>query len=241
MSILRRFLVCITAFLTFTLPPVAALRYWTPSMTSLMWQRRRPVVQTWVPLKDIAPSLKEMVIAAEDANFYRHHGVDFREMEASWKKNKRKKKYARGFSTITMQLARNLYLTPHKNIVRKGLEILIALEMEVLLPKDRILELYLNLIEWGDGVYGAEAAAEHYFSRPAKSLAPSQSAFLAAIVPNPRRWGRWPAGPYVSKRMDILQIRAGFGRDHATAPPELPEIPAEDESSGTGPGPETEP
>lgn len=195
-----------------------------------MWQRPGAVGQTWVPLPQISAALQSSVVSAEDATFYEHRGVDFREMRESLKKNRGKRKYARGFSTITMQLAKNLYLTPEKVIVRKILEIALAFEMEALLPKERILELYLNLVEWGPGVYGAEAASRHYFKKTADSLSSGEAAFLAAILPNPRKWGQWPPGPYVRKRMDVLQAKK--------KPLEpLPELP-EDEEIPENPRPE---
>lgn len=193
----------------FLFPYVVSLRFFHPVRTSYMLQRPGPVVLKWRPLNKIAPTLKRAVVNSEDALFYRHHGVDFHEMEASWKKNLRKRKYARGFSTITMQLARNLFLMPDKNLLRKGLEIVIALQMELVLPKDRILELYLNLVEWGKGIYGAEAAARHYFKKPAADLNPDEAAFLASILPNPRKWGQWPPGPYVNRRKGAILARIG--------------------------------
>jgi len=229
------------SLVTLLLPQVVSLRYFHPPMTAYVfersWERLGAFRMEWRPLAQMPEALKDAVVAAEDANFYRHHGVDFKEMRASWKKNQRKKKYARGFSTITMQLARNLFLTPHKNILRKGLEIAIALEMEAVLPKDRILELYLNLIEWGDGVYGAESAAEHYFKRPVASLTPDESAFLAAIIPSPRKWGRWPPGPYVRNRQAVLLSRIGArsarGAVPETAPAEpIPDLPNDSDDGG---------
>jgi len=160
--------IALGGFLVFTLPPVMSLRWAYPVRTAMMLLKPGPVDQRWVPMKDIAPALASAVVAAEDAAFYEHHGVDFKQMREAMEKNRRRKKYARGGSTITMQLAKNLYLTPRKFVFRKILEIGIAFEMELLLPKERILELYLNLIEWAPGVYGAEAAAQHYFRVPEK-------------------------------------------------------------------------
>lgn len=191
-------------FFVFTLPPVASLRFAYPVRTAMMLQKPGSVDLRWVPMKEIAPSLASAVVNAEDATFYEHHGIDFKQIQEAMKKNEKKKKYARGGSTITMQLAKNLYLTPRKFVFRKILEIGIALEMEVLLSKERILELYLNLIEWAPGVYGAEAAAQHYFRVPAAKLGAGQATFLAAVIPNPKKWGHWPPGPYVKKRMGDL-------------------------------------
>ncbi len=216
--------IAVGGFLVFTIPPVLSLRWADPVRTAFMWRQPGPVAQTWVPLVRISPALQSSVVSAEDANFYDHFGVDFREMRASWKKNQRKKKYARGFSTIPMQLAKNLYLVSYKNMIRKALEIGIAFEMEALLSKERILELYLNLVEWGPGVYGAEAAARRYFKKPAEALGSNEASFLAAILPNPKRWGRWPPGPYVSARMNALQVRSGLARAKNLPPiPDLPE------------------
>lgn len=205
-----------------------------------MWQMPGGVQQAWVPLPRISAALQSSVVSAEDSNFYEHRGVDFREVRESLKKNHRRGKFARGFSTITMQLAKNLYLTPHKALARKALEIAIAFEMEAFLPKERILELYLNLVEWGPGVYGAEAASRRYFRKTADALSSGEAAFLAAILPNPRKWGRWPPGPYVRRRMDVLLARAGLagpknGRKKVLEP--LPELP-EDEEIPETPRPE---
>lgn len=218
MSTLRRWFVLLfliplilaAAPVTILGPHIVSLRFYNPARTSYMWRRPGPVSQTWIGFEEMPTALRKAVVEAEDANFYAHHGVDFREMKASWEKNQKKKRYARGFSTITMQLARNLYLTPHKNVVRKVFEIAIALEMESVLSKDRILELYLNLIEWADGVYGAEEAARHYFKKPASALSASEAAFLVSIIPNPRKWGRWPPGPYVAKRQTAILKRIGI-------------------------------
>lgn len=194
-------------FLYFSFPHVATLRYLNPGRTALMVERGGEVRQNWAPLSRISPYLRRAVVAAEDSSFYEHNGIDVREMQESVRKNIRKKRFARGFSTITMQLAKNLYLSPQKTVTRKLLEILIAWKMDHELSKDRILEIYLNVIEWGKGVYGAEAAARHYFKKSAAGLTPDEAAFLAAILPNPRKWGRWPPGPYVRKRMEIILFR----------------------------------
>lgn len=218
MSTLRRFfsllillpLALAASPVTLVGPHIVGLRFVRPFRTSYMWQKPGAVAQAWIDLGTMPATLKRAVIAAEDANFYSHHGVDLREMKASWVKNQRKKRYARGFSTITMQLARNLYLTPHKNLVRKIFEVAIALEMEAVLPKDRILEIYLNVVEWGPGIYGAEEAAKYYFKKPASALSASETAFLVSILPNPKKWGHWPPGPYVAKRQAAILRRIGF-------------------------------
>lgn len=207
---------------------LSALKYVNPGRTALMLERGGRVEQEWLPLSKIARHLQRAVVEAEDGNFYRHSGVDFEEVRASFRKNMKKRRFARGFSTITMQVAKNLYLTPQKTITRKILEVLIAIKMERSLSKDRILEIYLNIVEWGKGVYGAEAAARHYFKKSAAALTIDESAFLASILPNPRKWGRWPPGPYVQKRKGVILARMGFwGPPKKKEEIEVPELPEE--------------
>jgi len=145
-----------------------------------------PVEQTWKPLSEISKNLQEAVLIGEDDAFFEHEGIDPEAIRESIELNFKKKKFARGGSTITQQLVKNLYLSPSKNPFRKAKEILIALFMEKMLTKQRILEIYLNVIEWGKGVYGAEAASRFYFHKSAKILSADEAAFLAAILPNPK-------------------------------------------------------
>lgn len=147
-------------------------------------------IQRWVPLQAISPHLQRAVIVAEDAAFYGHRGIDLDEMWESVKRDWREGRLARGGSTITMQLAKNLYLSPSKNPLRKLAEVILALRLERTLSKSRILELYLNVIEWGEGIYGAEGAAGHYFGRSARDLTIGEAAVLAAMIPDPRHPGR---------------------------------------------------
>src|SRR5207237_2382106 len=144
-------------------------------------------LQRWVSYGRISPDLKRAVLVAEDDLFWQHEGVDFDQLQQSLEKDWTLWRLARGGSTITQQLAKNLYLSPSKNPVRKFRELLIARRLEAELRKPRILEIYLNVIEWGDGVYGAQAAARAYFQRDAASLGPSQAALLAACIVSPRR------------------------------------------------------
>jgi len=141
--------------------------------------------QRWVPLARIAPSLKRAVIVAEDGAFYDHRGFDTAELKKVLRESWAKGQFPRGASTISQQLAKNLYLSSSKNPFRKLREAIITLHLERNLTKSRILELYLNVIEWGDGIYGAEAAAQFYFKKSAQELGASEAAFLAAIIPNP--------------------------------------------------------
>lgn len=140
----------------------------------------------WVPYELISPHLVRAVIASEDRSFFQHSGLDWNQISKSVALNWAEKRLAVGASTISQQLAKNLFLSPSKNPLRKLHEALIAKEMEYILGKRRILELYLNTIEWGDGIYGAEAAARHYFNCSAASLSSDQAVFLALIIPDPR-------------------------------------------------------
>jgi monofunctional biosynthetic peptidoglycan transglycosylase len=140
----------------------------------------------WVPYQRISPNLARAVLAGEDIRFFQHSGIDWRAIQLATKQNWEEQRFSRGASTVNQQLAKNLFLSSSKNPVRKLHEAVIALEMEWILDERRILELYLNIIEWGDGVYGAEAAARHYFNTSAAALDTEQAAFLAAIIPNPR-------------------------------------------------------
>ena len=177
------------------LPDVAQLKRKNPGTTALMELRdeeyrekglKLPRQQIWVSYDAVSEHLKKAVILSEDAAFFSHKGVDLFELKEAAKEDWEKGKFKRGGSTITMQLAKNLYLNPSKNPLRKLHEILIAWELERALSKKRIFELYLNVIEWGTGVYGAEAAARHYFSKPVSDLDPEEAATLAALLPNPR-------------------------------------------------------
>lgn len=158
----------------------------------------------WVDLERISPWLQRAVIASEDQKFADHYGLDLEAMEKAMAHNQRGKRI-RGGSTISQQLAKNLFLWPGRSYVRKGLEAWLTLQMETLWSKERILEVYLNSVEFGRGVYGAEAAAQHYFGKPAARLTAREAALLAAVLPAPRK--RNPARPsaYVSKRADWIQ------------------------------------
>ena len=141
--------------------------------------------QEWRSLDDISVQLQRAVIAAEDARFYEHYGFDFVELKRAIDDYRRGKRRVRGASTISQQLAKNLFLSPRRNLFRKATEAWITARLELMLSKRKILELYLNTIEWGRGVFGAEAAARYYFNRSAKQLSASQAAFLAAVLPSP--------------------------------------------------------
>lgn len=166
-----------------------------PTTTSMMEQRLdEPLAQGaeprrefyWVPYARISPTLTRAVLAGEDIRFFRHSGVDWQAVRVAIRQDWEERKFSRGGSTVNQQLAKNLFLSSSKNPIRKLHEALIACEMEQVLGERRILELYLNVIEWGDGIYGAEAASRHYFHTSAANLDFEQAAFLAAIIPNPR-------------------------------------------------------
>jgi monofunctional glycosyltransferase len=182
-------------YLYVTLPDVRALRDSNPATTAFMELREREArargekprrEQRWVELRRIAPNLRRAVIEAEDAAFWQHDGIDLRQIRESLQVNLERGEFARGASTITQQLAKNLYLSPDKTFIRKARELLIARRLEAELSKERILEIYLNVIEWGDGLYGAEAAARRYFGKPASQLGVEEAALLAGAIINPR-------------------------------------------------------
>ncbi len=178
-----------------TLPDVSVLRTRNPKRSALMELRdeeyrrkgiRAPRQQIWEPYGAISENLKRAILVSEDASFFSHNGVDVVELKEALKKDWETGSFRRGGSTITMQLARNLYLNPSKSPLRKGEEIIIAWRLEQALSKRRIFEIYLNVVEWGRNVYGAEAAARHYFGKSAASLDFLEAATLAALLPSPR-------------------------------------------------------
>ncbi len=171
-------------------------RFINPPATPLMLIRvveniadgKKPAInKDWVSLKNISPNLVLAVIASEDNNFESHYGVDFKAIEKAQKLNARGKKL-RGASTISQQTAKNVYLWQGRNYVRKGLELYFTGLIELVWGKKRIMEVYLNVIEMGDGIYGAEAASQYYFHKPAKNLSRDEAASIAAVLPNPRKW-----------------------------------------------------
>ena len=163
--------------------------------------------QQWVPYSQISNQLKRAIIASEDANFTEHDGIDWNAMEKAFEKNTRKGHIVAGGSTITQQLAKNLFLSGQRSYFRKGEEFLITFMLEAVMSKERIFEIYLNVVEWGNGVYGAQAAARHYFGIPAASLNTSQAARLAVMLPNPRLFDAVRGSAYLQQRSDQIQRR----------------------------------
>jgi monofunctional biosynthetic peptidoglycan transglycosylase len=160
--------------------------------------------QQWVPYGRISPNLKRAVIASEDANFSDHDGVDWEALQKAYLKNTKKHKVVGGGSTITQQLAKNLFLSGSRSYARKGQEMIIAFMLETVMGKERILELYLNVVEYGRGIFGAEAAARHYFNTSAANLGSAQAARLAVMLPNPRYYDRHRDTNYLARRTSLI-------------------------------------
>jgi monofunctional biosynthetic peptidoglycan transglycosylase len=177
----------------------------TPLMV-VRWVAGEGLDKQWVAYDELSPNLRRAVIASEDARFCQHHGFDFGAIEEAWEEHEAGERL-RGGSTITQQTAKNLFLLPDQSWLRKIVEIYPTVLLELLWPKRRILETYLNIIEWGPGIYGAEAASTHYFHRPARSLTPHEAALMAAVLPNPRHWS--PAKPtfYIERRATTILAR----------------------------------
>jgi monofunctional biosynthetic peptidoglycan transglycosylase len=163
--------------------------------------------QSWVNLEDVNPNLLRSIISMEDGNFYNHKGIDWRELEKSLKVNERKKRIARGGSTITMQLAKNLYLRTDRNVFRKAKEFIITARLEKEVSKNTILENYINAVEWGDGIFGVKEASGVYFNKLPKDLSVDQCARLAAVIPSPLKHGPVDNSSYVRRRSTIIKGR----------------------------------
>jgi len=163
----------------------------------------------WVDYERISGNLKRAIIASEDANFSGHEGIDWDALQKAYEKNTRKGKVVAGGSTITQQLAKNLFLSGDRSYLRKGQEVVIAYMIEYWMDKERIFEIYLNVVEWGNGVFGAEAAARHYYGIPAASLSASQAARLAVMLPNPRFYDQHRQSAYLARRTSLILRRMG--------------------------------
>lgn len=212
-------LAALAAFVAYQLWIAACLAWWRehdPASTAFMDARlevlrernpRAELKQRWVPYARISNHLKRAVIAAEDARFMQHDGFDWEAIQTAFEKNLERGEVVAGGSTISQQLAKNLFLSGRRNLWRKGQEAYIAAVMEQLMDKRRILEIYLNVIEWGDGVYGAEAAARHYFGVSAAALTRQQAARLAAMIPNPRYYDRRGETRYLKRRAATILAR----------------------------------
>jgi monofunctional biosynthetic peptidoglycan transglycosylase len=206
----------------FVYPDVSTLRKVNPKKSAFMeyreneWLRqgkKKKIVQQWVPLSQISPYLIKAVIIAEDDKFWSHEGFDFDAMQKALEKDLKQKKFKVGGSTISQQLAKNLYLSPSKNPIRKLKEAVLTWRLERNLPKKRIIEIYLNVAEWGDGLFGIEAASRRYYDKPASDLSAPEAAKLAAVLPNPRRYNPVGGGHYVAYRSELIyqiMVRRGI-------------------------------
>jgi len=227
-------------------PDVAKLRKTNPRKTSFMeyreyeWRKagkKKKIRYAWAPLARISPFVAKAVIIAEDDKFWSHDGFDFNAMQKAMEKNFQKGRIRYGGSTISQQLAKNLYLTPSKNPVRKIKEAILTWRIEQNLSKRRILELYLNVAEWGEGIFGIEAAARHYYGKTAADLGPAEAAKLVTVLPNPRRFKPTGSSRYVenrSERIYQIMVRRGIVIEEFE---EIMQEPVEEsrmESSGDG-------
>lgn len=192
---------------------VSSLKRKNPQITAMMkfrmkqWQEEGKKIQIkkhWVSIDRISPYLVKAVLIGEDDKFYKHSGFDLEGIKKAIEKDIREKKLKYGGSTITQQLAKNLYLSPSKNPVRKIQEAIITWRIEKTLTKKRILELYLNIAEWGEGIFGAEAAARNYFGKSASELAPMEAARLAAALPNPIKYSPVGNSKFIEKRASLI-------------------------------------
>jgi len=208
---------CLGVLLLAPVPVIVLLAWVQPPTTSVMLQRTmerllhgdRPAFprHTVVSRESLSANLRRAVLASEDDRFYLHHGIDFVEIQHALDRRKAGGKL-RGASTLTQQVAKNLFLWNGRSFVRKGLEMYVSLWLELLLSKDRILDLYLNLAEWGDGVFGAESAARFHFGKSAATLSRDEAARLAAILPSPRKWS--PRGAIASRRAAVILGRMQY-------------------------------
>jgi monofunctional biosynthetic peptidoglycan transglycosylase len=215
---LRTFFRCsvliLIGFLAFSMIQVTLIRFLNPGATPLMVYSRLTGEGSdfrWLPLSEISPFLQQAVIAAEDQRFLDHQGFDWKEIEQALHEYRHEGR-RRGASTITMQVARNLYLWQGRSWLRKSLEAYYTVLIELLWPKWRIMEVYLNVAEWGQGIFGAEAAARRYFRRSAEALTRGQAALLAAVLPNPHRWSPEHPTRYIRERQATIMHQMNWFR-----------------------------
>jgi len=190
--------------------------FFDPSSSAFMDERLQIMRETdlqarlrheWVAYEKISPSLKRALVAAEDANFLEHEGFDWEAIERAYAKNLKKGRFVAGGSTISQQLAKNLFLSGRRSVARKLQEAAITVMIETVMSKRRIFEIYLNVIEWGDGIFGAEAASRHYFKKSARQLGRWEAARLAAMVPNPRYYDRHRNTRYLERKTRLIVSR----------------------------------
>lgn len=225
--VLAIIIICVSALFFnigyyFIFPDVKILKKENPQKTAFMEYRekewafkgkKQKIQYRWVPLSYISPYVVKAVIIAEDDKFWSHEGFDFDAMKKALEKDIKRKKFQAGGSTISQQLAKNLYLSPSKNPVRKINEAILTWRIENILSKKRIIELYLNCAEWGEGIFGIEAAARHYYGKRASELTAAEAAKLATVLPNPRRYDPTGSAKYVanrSERIYDIMVRRGI-------------------------------
>ncbi|NTU57930.1 MAG: monofunctional biosynthetic peptidoglycan transglycosylase [Chlorobiaceae bacterium] len=202
-------------------PDVSSLARTNPDKTAFMEYREaqwrhdgleKSISKRWVPLKKVSPALVKAILISEDDKFWKHEGFDYEAIESAVEKNMKEGKFKFGASTISQQLAKNLYLSPSKNPIRKLQEAILTWRIEHTLSKRRILELYVNIAEWGDGIFGIEEAARHYYGTSAAGLSASQASRLAAVLPNPIRYVPTGSSRFVaarSKRIYAIMVKRG--------------------------------
>ena len=234
----------------FVYPDVGEYAKKNPDKTAFMlWREeqwaekglKKRITQRWVPISQVSPALLKAVLIGEDDKFYQHEGFDFDAMEQAMEKNMKAGRFKAGASTISQQLTKNLFLSPEKSLTRKFKEAILTWRLERALSKRRILELYVNVAEWGDGIFGIEAAARHYFHKSASALTSMEAARLASVLPNPIRFSAVGDQKYVTFRANLIHsimVRRGVavegfeevmdGKDEpvAPAPPPGGEAPA---------------
>ncbi len=228
-KLVRRAVLLIALLLVLPIPLVVLLAVVQPPLTAVMIQQTagrlvsgaRPLWPRHITVArdKISPNLRRAVLASEDDRFYLHHGIDFVEIDQALERRKRGGRL-RGASTLTQQVAKNIFLWNGRSYIRKGLELYLTLVLEFILSKDRILDLYLNLAEWGPSTYGAEAAAQLHFGKSAVSLSRDEAARLAAILPSPKRWT--PTGTIASRRVGVILQRMQY---KPVRPPQTSDFP----------------
>ena len=202
-------------------PDISRLKKEAPKMTAFMKYRQQMsrkagknpgIAWTWMPLDKISPYLVQAVVVSEDDKFWSHKGFDFEAIKTALGKDIRNKTWRYGGSTITQQLAKNLFLSPSKNPIRKIREVILTWRLESTLSKKRILEIYLNAVEWGAGIFGVEAASQRYYGKPASDLSPQEAAHLAVVLPSPRRYNPLSGSDYIEDRArEVLDIMVKRG------------------------------
>ncbi|MFZ5790211.1 MAG: monofunctional biosynthetic peptidoglycan transglycosylase [Pseudomonadota bacterium] len=208
------------SFLLFSVALTIVYSVVPPPATVLMIQgllRGDGLAKDWEPIEAISPHLIRSVIAAEDARFCEHSGFDWEAIAKAWRSIERGSSRLRGGSTISNQTAKNVFLWPARNWIRKGLEAYFTVLIELIWGKQRIMEVYLNVIEFGPGVYGAEAASQRFFGKSAADLTRREAALLAAVLPDPEHWSAANPGPYVRSRTATIMVRANDAPDAGAA------------------------